>query len=268
MPAVLSGARDHRFRAEEGGGQDHLVPDEDAVDVHVVSVELPAPGAAVLGIPVEGEPVQPLVQPVRVVAQLTDGEVEAHQVDRLAVPLSAEALLNDGQGSPASRLVELLQADAVAQEVAGAVVPVAPAHVVHREPAVGELFLRQARQVVLRRPVHRTDVRARVTQREQSRLYAVRRGHSPEGLVRSLHPPGDLFEQVGCPDLRFARRRVAPLTQPHGLSHRCSSSRCSSAGAPPGGAPCGRVPQASRKAVLSAMAPTSTGFPMRSCSRA
>lgn len=161
-----------RLGPEEQGRHHHLVAQHEAVDDHVVAVDLPAPGLVVGRRAHEAHPVEPLPVVVPLAGDLTDGVVELHHVAGQVVAGRAEALAQQPQGGLALGWAHLLQAHAVAQQVGMDVAPGAPGLALQVEGGTLALLGAQLGQAALGR-------RHQGGGRHTGRLNGEQAGHGP-----------------------------------------------------------------------------------------
>ncbi len=130
---IFAEAREHRFRPHEGRRHHKLIAENEAVEVEVVAVDLPAPRLIRRRIAEDADPVEPLAVFLGLAGDLQRVLVQPHDVARAAVARLAHAFPQQGKCGLALIVAQIGEADAVAHHPRMDVAPHPPRLVADRE---------------------------------------------------------------------------------------------------------------------------------------
>src|SRR6185312_13899066 len=141
---VFAGARQHRLRTHEAGGEHELVAENEAVEVEVMAVDLPAPWLRRRWRAEDAHPIEPLAVLLGPARHLEHVLVEPHDVARRAIARRAHGLAHQRETMLTRVAVEIGEANAMAHQPGMDVRPVAPRLVLDRKR--GGLALRRRKR--------------------------------------------------------------------------------------------------------------------------
>src|SRR5262245_35909719 len=129
-PLVFAEPRQHRFRAHEDGCHDQLVAEHEAINVEVMTVDLPAPRLAGRWGAKKAEPVEPFPVFLGLAGDLKGVSIEPHDVAGALVSRCAHGLTHEPERGPALIMPEIGEADPVPHQPGMYIRPFSPCRVV------------------------------------------------------------------------------------------------------------------------------------------
>src|SRR4029077_18743671 len=181
---VFAEPRQHRFGAHEGGRHHQLVAEHEAVDVEMMTVDLPAPRLARRRGTKDADPIEPFPVFLGLAGDFKGVSVEPHDVTRALVSRRAHGLLHEPERGLALIMPEIRKADAVPHQPRVDIRPFSPCRVVDRKARRLALLRDQLGEQGSSRPPHRRCRDAGSGEREESRddpttAYATKRLGKP-----------------------------------------------------------------------------------------